>query len=371
MQHLIELLHTPDSQLSWELRLGLCGLKAQLQEALVQAVSDPGYQTGQLLLQELESLLDNLEENSSWEELEPVSANLKQVSSKLKLICVELFMDSEVTSYIGHYQAQSERDSALWNEVQRLLLRLPERLAGTWRTRLLTRIATIDIEEDRRAVRQLPLDRSEFVYPGLKGAVKAQGLRFSDTARFDSRLNPIDSADSELAFLAGVVSIGLDFAAADPMLHHALKSIDRFTLRSLNEIQERERYERKLVELFHRVQATRKADPISALYAQLDLDEAIHSLIYLPPVDRFSWWGKLQQQARKTLNRAVDRVCQAGYQAEICPLWGLYADIHARSEDDLSLKVGGVPGEVSACLRVYAKVDQKVFPGRVLYRRSS
>ncbi|MGD1913044.1 MAG: hypothetical protein ACFB2X_20015 [Rivularia sp. (in: cyanobacteria)] len=115
---------------------------------------------------------------------------------------------------------------------------------------------------------------------------------------------------------------------------------------------------------------TFNTDALISLRARLDLDEAIHSLVYLPCVDRFSWWGKLQQEARRTLEAAVQQARQAGYQIQIRPLWGTYADIYSFSKDDLQIDIGGTPGEVSACLRVYAKINDEELRGRVLFRSS-
>ena len=85
-------------------------------------------------------------------------------------------------------------------------------------------------------------------------------------------------------------------------------------------------------------------DPIKALRARLDLDEAFHSLVYNPPVDRFSWWGRRQQEARRTLDGAIARARDAGHQVQIRPLWGTYADIFRYSKDDLPLAIGGKTG---------------------------
>ncbi|NET29573.1 MAG: hypothetical protein F6K01_30885, partial [Okeania sp. SIO1I7] len=109
-------------------------------------------------------------------------------------------------------------------------------------------------------------------------------------------------------------------------------------------------------------------DILEMLRARLDLDEAIHSLVYVPPVERYSWWGQLQKKCRDTLAVISTRAKKAGHQVKIRPLWGSYADILSRSKDDLELDSGGTPGEVLACLRVYAKIQEEVLPGRVLFR---
>jgi len=49
---------------------------------------------------------------------------------------------------------------------------------------------------------------------------------------------------------------------------------------------------------YHRVQKV-GADPVATLRAWIDLDEAIHSLVFVPPAERYSWCGKLQQESRR------------------------------------------------------------------------
>lgn len=57
MQHLSKLLEIEDSQLAWVLRLGLHGLRTQLQEALKEAKTDSGQSSCQELVRELDQLL--------------------------------------------------------------------------------------------------------------------------------------------------------------------------------------------------------------------------------------------------------------------------------------------------------------------------
>jgi len=64
------------------------------------------------------------------------------------------------------------------------------------------------------------------------------------------------------------------------------------------------------------------------------MDEAIHSLVFVPPAERYSWWGKLQQESRRGLKRVEEQAMGAGYDVRIKQLSGLYADICALSKDD-------------------------------------
>jgi hypothetical protein len=383
MQHLSKLLKIDDSNLAWVLRLGLHGLRTQLQEALKIATIDPGSSACQELLRELDILLEvasqqkslssetvlSTEDSSSWEDvLEPVTSELKG-ELKLKQIGEALLSDRELSNYIGDYQFLSTNDADLWNQMQRLLLRVPEKVAHAWQERILTEASQVGATEDKPHL-SLPFTRKECIYPGLTGKIKATGLCLSDQVDFDPRLT-MERYDGEIDLLAGVVCICLKFIELDSSLHHALKSVDRFGVRSLNDEREKSKYVTALIDRFRRVQTTADhVDPVVVLRARLDLDEAIHSLVYLPCADRYSWWGKLQQEARRTLDQVVEKTRDAGYHVQIRPLWGTYADIFNWSKDDLQLDIGGVRGEVSACLRVYAKINDEVLPGRVLFRSS-
>ncbi|MBW4431440.1 MAG: hypothetical protein KME28_06840 [Pelatocladus maniniholoensis HA4357-MV3] len=388
MQHLSKLLEIENSKLAWVLRLNLYGLRTQLQEALKEDTTDPGNSACQELVGELDQLLQpqKLEiitpqtpppsptsSTSStpptWEDvLEPIQLEIPK-EQKLKDIGDALLADQELLQYVGAYKFQSNNDLDLWNEIQRLLLRVPEKLADTWRECILAEVSQFGALEEKFAVQQIGFSRNQPVYPGLQGSVYATGLFLSDQVDFDPQLQ-VEKRGGKLDVLAGIVSVCLKFIEIDPCLRHALKSVDRFGVRPLNSDSESSKYMTALVERFQRVLTTTNADPAIALRARLDLDEAIHSLVYLPPCDRFSWWGKLQQEARRTLDGVVEKARNAGYQVQVRPLWGTYADIYTWSKDDLQLEIGGVPGEVSACLRVYAKINDEVIPGRVLFRSS-
>ncbi|NMG10861.1 hypothetical protein [Brasilonema sp. UFV-L1] len=388
MQHLSKLLKTDNSNLAWVLRLSLQGLRTQLQEALKTATPDPGSTACQELLRELDLLLEEAfpqetlseetvlssKENSSWEDiLEPVTNEFKNELKdelELKQMSEALLSDRELSNYIGDYQFLSTNDSDLWNEMQRLLLRVPEKIAHVWQEQILIDASQIGARKDEQAHLLLPFIRNEHIYPGLIGKIQATGLYLSNQVDFEPRLI-VEKRDEELYLLAGVISIYLKFIELDSSLHHALKSVDRFGVRSLNDEREKSKYITALIDRFRRVQTTAdNVDPVVALRARLDLDEAIHSLVYLPCADRYSWWGKLQQEARRTLDSVVEKARYAGYYVQIRPLWGTYADVFNWSKDDLQLDIGGVRGEVSACLRVYAKINDEVLPGRVLFRSS-
>src|SRR5262249_26437579 len=100
---------------------------------------------------------------------------------------------------------------------------------------------------------------------------------------------------------------------------------------------------------------------------RLDLDEAIHSLVYQPPAAPDSWWDRLQSQARAALFQERDRAVAAGCPVQLQLLGRGFAGISRLATARVQVD-SGVPGEVSACLRVWARVDGEELKGRVLYR---
>ncbi|MGH2415423.1 MAG: hypothetical protein ACRDEA_17385, partial [Microcystaceae cyanobacterium] len=241
MQHLSKLLKTDNSNLAWVLRLSLHGLRTQLQEALKTATTDPGNSACQELLRELDILLElvsqpdtlnektvlSTEDSSSWEDvLEPVSSELKD-ELKLRQISETLLADRELSNYIGDYQFLSTNDGDLWNEMQRLLLRIPEKIAHVWQEQILTQATQVGATEDKRCLAtrsrasthlSVPFIRNECIYPGFTGKVTATGLCLSDQVDFDQRLM-VETHDGELDLLAGVVSIYFKFLELDSSLH--------------------------------------------------------------------------------------------------------------------------------------------------------
>src|SRR5262249_14817896 len=123
-------------------------------------------------------------------------------------------------------------------------------------------------------------------------------------AALDARV--ASTPDESLRFLACVTSTYLWFIEQDPHLCHCLKNVFRFGVSPLVG-EQRERYTAELLRLWERARAGQERMDISrpALKEQfkerLDLDEALHSLMYQPPAHPDSWWGKLQSQARDTL----------------------------------------------------------------------
>ncbi|MDZ8187809.1 MAG: hypothetical protein RMX96_23535 [Nostoc sp. ChiSLP02] len=368
MQHFRQLLEIQNSQLGQLLRFTLSGLEATLNHARAEFPLDPGVKLCDELLQELHNLLQPaptpLHRDIGWED----TIISPQNTLKLNHLREAFDSDSELNFYLGNSQLQSKTDSDLWNEIQRKLLRIPEELGALWRQRSLDMAQEVGAIADSSNLYQLPFIRDEIIYPGLSGSVQTQGLSLSQQALLNSQTSQVNESDLAVGFLF----LYIKFLEIEPDLYHALKSLCSFDIISLHsKSEQRHQYINALSDRCQRTQkAEDNADPVSILRAWIDMDEAIHSLVFLPPADRYSWWGKLQSESRRILKKAADRAINEGYEVRIRQLSGLYADICASSKDDLQLDFGGTPGEVLTCLRVYTRINHEESPGRVIFRSS-
>ncbi|MBE9053616.1 hypothetical protein IQ243_25085 [Nostocales cyanobacterium LEGE 11386] len=369
MQHLRQLLEIENSELAKLLRFSLHGLEASLNQARSEFPLDPGWEICTEVLQEIHSLLQP-QADASEEETEEAIAIISP-PDELKLIHLrEAFAaDAELSLYLGDSPLQSQTDAGLWNEIHRKLLRVPENLATPWRQRALELAQEVGAIADNLHLDQLPFIRDEIIYPGLNGTIKAQGLCLSKKALLNSGIISSE-ASGDMYLIAGFVHLFSKFIEIDPDLHHALKSIFSFDVIPLqSKPEQRTQYIEALSDRLLRVQkAEENTEPLLTLRAWIDIDEAIHSLVFVPPAERYSWWGKLQQESRRILKKNAQKAINAGYDVRIRQLSGLYADICALSKDDLQLDCGGIPGEVLTCLRVYARINQEECPGRVIFR---
>jgi hypothetical protein len=386
-RHVGALLKLTGSRGGQALRWGLRGLRASLQAALEETPDDPGCEPLRGLLAELDALLERmpgasaavlptddhaeLPPSGDAELPPPTGSQEAEASSSLRLLGLANAIARDPQLQLGGKAPpiRQTSDEVIWNDVQRFLLRLPSAQCQEWQRRSLQYAEQVGARADPSSGAVLPLMRDEVSYPGLSGGVQSSGLRSAARAELDPRVQP--PADGELRFLAGVVSACLWFAENDPALCHCLKSVFRFGVAPLSG-EQRPRYVAELLRLWGRVRAGTLANASrqelkEVLKARLDLDEAIHSLVYLPCAAADSWWGRLQGQAREGLLQAREWAARAGCTAHLQVLGGNFADVSRLAPDSLQVD-SGEPGEVSACLRVWARIDGEEIKGRVLYR---
>ena len=359
------LLARADSKASQALRWGLRGLRASLQAALLDLPQDPGCDELRALLVELDPLLDLAAERRVQSvEREAAGASPSALHApRLLPLAQAVAQDERFHAELESAPIPEGSDDEIWNSVQRLLLRLPSHLAEEWRQRSQEFADQAGGRLDEWAALALPLPWDEAIYPGVTGAIRAAGLRAAPTAALDPRLAA--PADDDLRILASITSTCLWFVDHDPHLYHCFKSVFRFGMLRLTG-EQCERYVAELLRLWQRVCTT--SLPLKEhLKALLDLDEALHSLVYQPSAVPDSWWARLQDQARQALFQARDRAIHAGAAVHFQLLGGTFADVNRLAPDSLQVDFG-VPGEVSTCLRVWARIDGEELKGRVLYR---
>jgi hypothetical protein len=362
------LLARPDSRASQALRWGLRGLRASLQAALDDVADDPGCEELRGLVSELGSMLEPAGAFSGpslpVDGPTPAAAD-SEAAPRLLPLARAAAADSRFQEVLHRTPLREGTDDEIWNGLQRLLLRVAPELAREWRQRCLAYAEKASARPDDAGAVVLPLGRDEVIYPGLTGTVQAAGLRSAASAPLDPRVP--EPADPELRFLAGVTSAYLWFIEQDPLLHHALQSVFRFGVAPLAGDQQ-QRYRVELLRRWGRVRSgARTTATVQGLKDHLDLDEALHSLMHLPLADARSWWGCLQSQARDVLFQARDRAIPAGCNVHLQLLGGSFADVNRLAPDSLQVDFG-TPGEVVACLRVWARIDGEELKGRVLYR---
>jgi hypothetical protein len=371
------LLGRRDGRPAEALRWSLHALRGCLQAALDEAPDDPGAPAARDLIAELDALIDTRETppGSRPPAVSGSAAPDQRGASILEPLARAMAADPRVEAELGPAAATRVTDEdAAWNALQRRLLRASPMLATSWRRRLLEAAVQGGARASDASAIALPGPDDELLYPGLEGSMRATGLRTSPAAALHPQVAaPPDDAD--LRLLARLVSAALWFVANDAELHHALQGVYRFGLvRLVGE--QRERYVEELLRRWRRVCDRSPVPPADAtrpwlkeyLRERIELDEALNSLIYLPPAHSDSWWAQLQGQARLALFRARDRVVNAGCPARLQRLAGSFPTVSSLADDSNLHVEYGTPGEVVACLRVYARIDGDDLRGRALYR---
>src|SRR6516162_6791205 len=135
---LAPLLARSDSHASQALRWGLHGLRATLQAAAAEVPHDPGCDQLRALVAELDRLFEPA--GGPTAEL-PLAADseVEAAPSTLRLLPL-----AEAAAADSRFRAELQRsplrqgsDEEIWNELQRLLLRVSPALAEEWRRRSL------------------------------------------------------------------------------------------------------------------------------------------------------------------------------------------------------------------------------------------
>ncbi|MEU9284600.1 hypothetical protein AB0D57_07660 [Streptomyces sp. NPDC048275] len=352
-----ELLHTEESLLAKVAAAGLAGLAGTLRAALDAAPSDTGAPACALLLEALDGLLAVSPHTASDAPLEapsvlppPPSALPRSRPSPIRVLAGELAASAELHDFAPGAVPPAPEEAGAEDRVRRwfhlTLLRLPERHAAPWRERAVQ--AEPPPDEPWRTLRgwtdEILLPPSGEGRPGIR-TVRDKAVEPQDLARLVLTLAEYDEALCLL--LAGLWTGGSE-RLADPAVLRAYRG----------ELDKR-------LDLWGRS----PQESTEQLRAGVSLDEALCSATHLPPGAQAGWWSRLAEESHATVLEMSRRLGAAGRNVEAVLPARPYgkARTHTRG-DDIRLGVGGRPGDTFTCLRLWLRVDDQVFPGRVVYR---
>ena len=325
--------------------------------------NDPAIEIFNKVIEAIEQLLEvgNPTTNIMLENDNNVNNSLPN-RFKLKNLRDELLKDERLKFCLGNLQLATE-DRDLWNQIQKLRLREEEELAQKWADLAYTFAQQAGAEIDDSEVVQLPYKENKLLYPGLK-IVQAKGIYLSTEASLYTRF-PQVIPDESIKFLAQIVSICVHFIETDPSLYRC----NLFDITPFDSPEIKSDYINLLIDRFGDVQKSMD-NPVQFLRNCIDLDEAIHSLVYLPPAKTGSWWQQLQNESRQIVKLAANKVRNNGHKVRTQWLLGSYQNIVNLTNDKTNLiaeKRYGNPGTVLICLRVYAEIGEEKILGRVIF----
>jgi hypothetical protein len=380
-------------------RSGLVGLRAMLADVVRRCPQDVGLAPGLDLIAQLSELLDGPESASEAEPAAtepqvgagtrsplPVGGRVPGANPALRALAAALADDPDAGECLDPAslaelreppaadaeQAGSELngDDVLWRALHLCLLRLPEQSSAGWRRKAADLAVAVPGEA---AWLTLPGEADAVLVPPRPPAVA--GVRTSPRAQLGpdvlgaiapaSSWPAADAADA--AELARLSSLMMHISAVDPNLVLVLESVHFQGSRRLDD-ELRELYRADLLARL-REYARRPPGSVDALTALIDLDEAVNSLTHRRPAVPGSWWAQLRQQSRRMVTRSADALKRGGADVDVLPLSLRYSDVRKYTRgNDVASRNGGEPGDVLACLRLWARIKNREIPGRVIYR---
>ncbi|MDC0772730.1 hypothetical protein [Streptomyces sp. HD] len=227
------------------------------------------------------------------------------------------------------------------------LLRLPDRHAGVWRTRA----AGAD-PVGAEPWETLPGWADEVLLPPSgdgRGGIRTVRKKVTEASDLAEIVFALLKHDEALCLLLDRVWTGGSTRLTDPQVSQAYRS-----------------------ELTKRLESLERSprDGAERLRASVSVDEALCSVTHLPPGAPGSWWNQLAAESHAAPLDLYRELHSAGRNVEAVLPARPYrqARRHTRAGDDIRLGVGGRPGDTLTCLRLWLRVGDQVFPGRVVYR---
>ena len=377
MQELHALLARADeSELGRLCRAGLVGLSAALQEALDRggASGDPAVEECRRALVAIDDVLGRpaVSEAAAGERSVPLgrsdAAPSGAAETSLTTVVAAMTADPAVRPYLSDIATDTATTGsiradagAVWRRLRLFLLRLPPGPADFWAAALAECVPS-------------PRDGAAAVW--LTGAPASDGWAtdagpagpLDDDVRVSLRLDTAPPPAAE--DLARLVSLVIAVVAVDDGLHLGLERLQRSGLALLDETR-RDRWRKDVLSRLD-TYADATDEPARAFLALVELDEAVNSLLHLPVAAPDSWWSRLTGRLRALVEDEIRRLRDGGADVEVLPLTLRYLELVRGTRtkgNDLPLDGGTrAPGEVIACLRMWARSENRQWPGRVAYR---
>jgi hypothetical protein len=272
----------------------------------------------------------------------------------LAVIAEDFAADPEVTLALGRDAVtRSTTDRDRWTALHLACLRLPDKSARPWRARLAATVAA-DPAADRWI--DLPaVDAGTILLPPWPSR-RLPGVRTTPGWPLpDEIADGVSGGAAALGQLAALAVQALWLSENDPQLQDFVAGRDLTRPEPLSSDAARRRYR---TELLRRLRtATVGGGP-----ELVQLDEALCSLVHLPPAAPTSWWHTFAQRGRQIalteltrLGLAVRSLDNATYE-HVLPL----------CQDSVAC-LSPRPGQVLRCLRMWCTADGRARPGRVIY----
>ncbi|MEI5101076.1 hypothetical protein RB200_24150 [Streptomyces sp. PmtG] len=157
-------------------------------------------------------------------------------------------------------------------------------------------------------------------------------------------------------------------ADLDDQLHHCLETVAHRGVVPLRDAEHRAAYRQELAQRIGHLARQEPGSP-EELRAALAVDEALCSVVHLPPAAPGSWWARVAEASQRVVLELRRRVRDGGADVAVEVLAPTYREARRRTGgNDIPLDAGGRQGQVLAGLRLWARVDGRELPGRVVYR---
>jgi hypothetical protein len=372
------------------LRAGLVGLRAALEDTLGRTADDPAAARVRELIGELGAVLAgppadfgagadagagvsapagvSVGAASPRERAaEARSAGLRELAAALAADPrARRFLDERSLAALAGPGCGPDADEALWSTFHLRLLRLPAQVADDWRRRA-ARLATASSGGAPRTV--LPGAQNVLI-PAYSPGGPSLGTApdASPDPQIAAAVDRAPTRDADLVALAALTTCVLAVAERDDSLYLCLESVQFHGAEPLDARLTASYREEALARMGDYAHA--EPGSIAQFEALILLDEAVASLVHSPLAAPDSWWAALGTASRRLLAERVRALRADGQDVEAVPLALRYRDVRDRTDgnDVGARESGSAPGEVLACLRVWARVSSRRLTGRVLYQ---